>query len=102
MVFKFKNGKLEKYTSKGRMRKNWRSFYRCKSRKFLKERCEICLTNIIKLTIHHETPLNSAKTEEQLNALICKENCKTLCLNCHIELEREKNLEKNNSISEII
>jgi len=72
--FYYEGGKLVKY-SNGRKRKNWKAYYRQKSRKFLKNKCEKCGSKK-NLTIHHKIPIERA-------IIITKENCITLCRECH-------------------
>ena len=57
------------------VRKNWKTQYRQKCRKYLKKRCELCSSKE-GLTIHHKIPLSEGVD-------ISKENCQTLCEDCH-------------------
>ena len=52
---------------------------RKKSRKFLRDKCEICNSEE-RLTIHHVIPLKET-------IIINESNCKTLCSTCHVCLE---------------
>jgi len=79
--FYYKGGRLVKY-SHGRKRKNWKNYYRQKSRKFLKKKCEKCGTKK-NLTIHHKIPIETA-------IIITKENCITLCNFCHNKIHGTK------------
>lgn len=94
--FRIKSGRLIKYTN-GRKRNHWINHYRHLSRKHLKDKCENRRCNTIhNLTIHHIIPLSSAKSEIELKKLCEAENCKTLCVKCHSELEQRIALERNN------
>ena len=80
--FRIEKGLVVKYTldDKGkilRKRKNWKSSIRGKSRQYIQDNCENrrCST-IHNLTIHHILPLSKGGDGD-------KENCKTLCRDCH-------------------
>ena len=68
-------GQLKKYTKSGRQRKNWKTYYRQKCRRYLKKKCELCGSKE-NLTIHHKIPLSRGIDTS-------KENCQTLCEDCH-------------------
>ncbi len=93
------NGFLQYYTGSGRKRRHWKAAYRRKSHKFLKGYCERCgrlqseLSDLgIKLTIHHRIPLRE-------EVLVTKENCETLCEDCHNEHNTEEARIKNGTFS---
>lgn len=81
---------IVKFDVKGRKRKNWISLYKNKSRRFLKEKCEICGRKD-NLTIHHIKPiscnngiLKEVRTLDELNFRVLNpENLQTLCRRCH-------------------
>jgi len=82
-VFRFdKKGNLQRYTASGRKRKHWKVNIREYSKKYLKDKCEICGTKK-GLTIHHLVPLNVA-------IILLEENCQTLCFDCHAEIEKDQ------------
>lgn len=89
--FRYEEGRLVKYTSYGRKRKGWKGSYRQRSRRFLKSYCERCLKESQDpkkhFTIHHIVPLSE-------KILITPENCQTLCYECHVDIEKEKNIER--------
>ena len=83
--FRVESGTLVKY-SHGRKRKNWKTTYRQRSRKYLEDKCEKC-DSTERLTIHHVVPLSK-------KILVKKKNCRTLCLSCHREIEQNRNTKK--------
>lgn len=87
--FRFEGGRLVKYTSYGRKRRNWKQDYRKRSRKKLRniKICEKCGA-IEDLTVHHKTPL-SKKVD------ISVKNLEKLCKPCHEKLEYDKQMEEN-------
>lgn len=90
--FRLENNRLVKYTSYGRKRKNWKSYYRQKSKKFKKPYCQnIDCLSCQDLTIHHKQPLRS-------DIDITDSNCVTLCLDCHRKID---NLPKNYELLQI-
>lgn len=58
-----------------RKRKNWRNRIRSYSRQFIQDRCEKCKSKK-NLTVHHIIPLCLGGNGE-------RENCQTLCKDCH-------------------
>lgn len=78
--FRIENGLVVKYVlgEEGKLlrkRKNWRNSIRSKSRQYIKDRCERCGYKS-NLSIHHIVNLSNGGNGD-------KDNCKTLCLNCH-------------------
>jgi len=81
--FRFdENGNLHQYTKYGRKRKHWKVRIRELSKRYLKDKCELCPTTEY-LTIHHLVPLNVA-------VIMLGENCQTLCKTCHIEVDNDQ------------
>ena len=83
--FRIEDGKVVKYSLDRfgnllRRRKNWRNSERAYSRQFIKDACELC--NCMQdLTIHHIVPLSKGGSRE-------KNNCITLCRECHVEVHQ--------------
>lgn len=84
--FRIEKGLLVKYIldSEGnliRKRKNWKSSKRAYSRQFLEDSCSHCSAQN-NLTIHHKIPISLGGSKE-------KENCITLCKDCHVEIHKK-------------
>lgn len=72
-------GRIYVITKLGRRRRNWKNNLRKSSRIWLKKSCENCGSKD-HLTIHHKQSL-----EYYFNPF--EDNCMTLCMDCHNNLE---------------
>lgn len=69
-----------------RKRKNWKSEERSFSRQYILDRCEEC-GSVNNLTIHHKKPLSTGGSKH-------RENCVTLCGECHKLIHQHKRRSK--------
>ncbi len=77
--FQIRDNKLVFVSEQGVKRRNWASKLRTYSRIYLKNNCEVC-NGKESLNIHHIIPLKYMPN-------VTKENCVTLCRECHTILE---------------